>query len=367
MNVNIKLQDDNSKMSNLLLLFYVLLFLKFLYVEKIPLIGIFASYSCSFLAIGCTIFFFFYKLKDYYKIQICIALMTFFGYTASVFTENYRFTDYLLIIQYFGLGLVPLFYKLNHNTFKCALYFIISFFLINIITGVNPNEVFSVSRNSISVFLLIFFCYYLISAIQNNLKYSLLPLIICFFISIWAMGRGGIISLGVLLFFMPFCKYRNFNFKVISFYLLIIIIAYYAYIYLQDTFMTNSISRFQSMGISQNGREGPNSFYMSSLNDSWFNFFYGVSLPGNYQFEVLDLNPHNSLIRLHIYYGLGGFIIMCVLIINSIFKYISNNNFVYILLIGVLLIRSTVDSTAFHGPFDGIIYYLIFSTIYNTR
>lgn len=363
-NINTIHIRNNNKASVLLLLFYILLFLKFKYTATFPPIGSVASYLSSILAITITLYFFCGKLRHYYKIQIFIFLMFVFGYSASVFTQNYRINDYLLNFQYFGIALIPLFYKLDYRLFKWALLILLGFFILNIIQNVNPNDVFSVSRNSISVFILIFYCNYVISSLQNEKNVSILMLVVCFLISIWAVGRGGIIAIGLLLLLMPYCKYGHLSLKLIIIYLLVILIGGYIIFTLADSALALAITRFDNMGLDANGRDEPNTEYLNRLFDSYFNFVYGVNLAGNKVFEALDLNPHNSLIRLHIYYGVSGFVLVFLYVVKSLYKYICNNNYVYALLLFVLIIRSLVDSTAFHGPFDGLIFYFLFYTLY---
>lgn len=355
--------ERSNKASIILLLFYILLFLKFKYAATT--FGLVTSYISSSLAIGITFYFFFRILRSYYKIQIFIFLMFIFGYSASVFTKNYRLNDYLLNFQYFGIALIPLFYNLNYRLFKTALFVLLLFFLMNIIQGTNPNDVFSVSRNSISVFLLIFYCNHVISAFQNKKEISLWMLVISFLISIWAVGRGGIIAMGLLLLLMPYCKCGHLSLKLTFIYLLVLVIGSYIIITLADSVLALAISRFDSMGFDANGRDEPNTEYLNRLFDSYFNFVYGVNLPGNGVFEALDLNPHNSLIRLHVYYGISGFIFVFGSLLRSCYVYMYNHNYVYLLLLFALFIRSLVDSTAFHGPFDGLIFYFLFYTFYH--
>lgn len=352
----------NYKMSIVLLMFYLSLFLKFL---DLPVFSILASFVYSALSISLTFYFILFKFKSYSKIQLFSLCILLFGCITSVFTINYRLQDYILNIQYIGIAMIPLFYKLELNLVKYALYALLTFFLFQIFNGINPNDIFSVSRNSISIFLIISCSYYIIASIQNRKEYDLWPIFLSFFISVWAVGRGGIISMALLVTCLPYCRQQRFSFKVVFIYFIFLLSIWYIYILYADSVLSLAISRMDSMGFDPNGREDVNSEYLKFATSSVLYFVFGVNLPGNPVFEALDLNPHNSFIRLHIYYGLGGFIVIVFLLVKSFFKYAMMKNLTFILLLLVLLIRSSVDSSAFHGPFDGLIYYFIFFVMYN--
>lgn len=356
---------ENSRMASLALWsFYVVLFLKFTYASTSY--GIFFSFLSSFIALVITFVLYHTKLRAYNRIKIFLLLMFFWGCSCSIFSCNYRINDYILIIQYFGVALIPIFYRLNYSLFKWTLWILIFYFIMNIVKGIDPNEVFSTSRNNISVFLLIFYSYHTISAIQNGKKINILMLAISFFIGVWAIGRGGILTLGFLLLLMPLCRDNKISSKLIIVYIFTLLAVIVLLSFLADSILRLAISRIDSMGIDSNGRDEPNAEYVRMIFDSIFSFFFGANLPGNSVFEALDLNPHNSLIRLHVYYGLLGFIAVVFYSLRSLFKYFIGKNYVYIILFIALFVRSLVDSTAFHGPFDGLFLYFIFNTFYSS-
>lgn len=352
---------DNAKASNVLWLFYVSLFFKFTF--STTSLGLLFSFLSTFIALSITCVLY-NQLTKFNQFKKFILLMFLFAVSCSVYSNNYRLNDYLLSIQYFGVALIPIFYKLNYSLFKWTLIILILYFIFHIVIGTNPNNIFSTSRNTVSIFLLIFYSYHVISAVQNKYPINIVLLCASFFISIWAMGRGGIVSIGFLLIVMPFCRDNKISIKLLLTYILIFIVLIYIVVHFGESVLKSALMRFDSMGMDSNGRDEPNAEYLRLVFSSVFNFLFGGNLVDNPVFEALDLNPHNSLIRLHVYYGFCGFLLVAFFSIRSLIKYLIGINWVYIVLFLALFMRSLVDSAAFHGPFDGILYYLILYPIY---
>ena len=160
------------------LLYCILIFLKF-YIgpEYQPVNNIVAS---LFILIGFGAnFFFLSKLKNKSFIFYFIFLFLSSSIITALFSSNYRVQDLILIYSYIGFGLIPIFQRLNYLFFKMFAYLVIAFFVYLIFVGVDASEVFNVSRNFISIFLLIVVGYHIISSYQNQLTPSFLIIILC--------------------------------------------------------------------------------------------------------------------------------------------------------------------------------------------
>src|SRR5699024_2598332 len=96
----------------------------------------------------------------------------------------------------------------------------------NVFIGTSPNDVLFFSRNYVSIILLIFVGLIYIAENQNKKKESnWIYIIIGFLLSIWAIGRSGILAFGLLILFtlvLEVLKSKNTKSKIRSFVLIII-------------------------------------------------------------------------------------------------------------------------------------------------
>ncbi len=337
--------------------FLLFVFLKFWLGVKSPAIS--TLMTLCFVNVGVfALAFMSLKLKPASVISVIIILLLVFSQILSIISPNYRVEDGVLCFQYWGIALVPVFYKLNHKLYKTINYIILLFFLYYIIRGVPPDEIFSVSRNFISVVLLICTGYQIISSYQNNKRPSLILLLLSLIVAIWSIGRSGISTYLFLLICYPFISNLKFHYKVM-FITFIVLTCVALYIYLYESLFVTAISRFQTMGF-EDIRETVNKDYFFTTIQSPLNVLIGTPLTTIKSMFYVDYNPHNSFIRLHIFYGLFGFIIVISTLITSLFKYLVNGNYIFMIMLIALIFRSAVDSTSFHGPLDILIYFFLF-------
>jgi len=290
----------------------------------------------------------------------------------AIFSENYRINDVLLVFTYFGIALIPIYFKLNYKLFLLFAYCVIIFFVISFFRVNNPNKVFAtVSRNNISVTILIVMGYYIITCFQNKRKPNFLLIVLSFIFAVWGEGRSGILSIGLLFVFYPFFTKTTRKYKLFfSLFLFILLVVVYQKYF--DVFQS-IFQRFYEVGIDTTGRSKINREYIERVSFSISHLFFGVPLN-----EIPSLvnqiglvsdsvaNPHNSFIRAHVYYGFGGFLLLVIFLIYTLFHFFRTKNFIFFIMLLALLIRSSFDSTAFHGPLDTIIYFFVFYAIKET-
>ncbi len=343
-------------------IFYLLIFLKNYVGEQNK--GIQLVFTGLYIILGVTLTLFLaIKLLRNSLIIVVMCTLIVLSLITSIFSNNYRIEDNILSFTYFGIALIPIFITLSYKFFKIFAYSIICFFIIQIIKGVDPNEIFDVSRNYISVLLLIGLGYHFISCFQNDKNPSFFILIVSLAISIWATGRGGIITFSFLLVCYSFIVNVKTKYKLLII-ILILIICLAAYIYLYDLLFEFGLGRFENMGL-EGERSTMNSDYLHNCLSSIRYFLFGCPYVEIPSIVEVDLNPHNSLIRLHVYYGIVGFVVVVFLILTSILNFIYNKYLLYLFLLLSLILRSFTDSVAFHGSFDPLIYFLLFYSIKN--
>lgn len=367
-NTNEHPQVKNNKLNSyiqfVIPVFFTLIFFKQYGNEEGTLIKTFCA--MGYIAIGVFMtFFFIFKLKRTSISFLFIMILFLLAFIVSLFSENYRVEDNILVFTYFGIALIPLFVKLNYALFKLLNYALIVFFIVAMVNNVNANEMFSVSRNFISVLLLIALGYHIISCYQNNKTPSLLLFILSLFVAIWATGRAGIFVFSLLLGFYPFVVKLKVGYKILilSFVLSLIAFSFTNY---SDYFFEYGLGRFKEMGL-ESERNSINKDYFEITFNSVQNLLFGSPLRKINVIAQLDNNPHNSFIRLHVYYGLLGFIVVIFFIFYTMKIFLLHKDSLYFVLFLALLLRAFMDSVAFHGPLDTLIFYLIFYSLHNLK
>lgn len=352
----------NSISQVFLSLFILSLFLK----SRLPytsIISILSTYVFSFVGIVSLIVNF-GKLRP--KELFFLGLLIFFSSMSALLGDNYRIQDFALSISFFGVALIPLHYRLNYKMFFYLLIVSILFFIKMIIEGENPNDIFVVSRNFISVFLLVVMGFYYIASFQNNKEINIILLFIALFIAFWAVGRSGIISFSLLILSYPMQKRLSFS-KSILLYLVLGLLATFLVIKYSDTIFQTTMYRIENEGFNEGARESINSLYIQSVFNNPRYLLWGVPLDSISVVRELALNPHNSYIRLHIFYGLFGFLSVMSMIFYSMSQFFMKRNYMYFFMLFVLSIRAFFDSAAFFGPLDPLFYFFMLNTLQSEK
>lgn len=315
--------------------------------------------TATFVSIGIACFFIsFYFIKKNSIVWLFVVVLILLSFLVFPFSSNYRFADLFLILNYLGISLLPLFLTLNYKLYRAISYITLGFFLSVIFSGVAPDDLFSTSRNFVSVLLLIVIGFYIIACHQNTKNPNPIILILSLFVAVWAIGRAGIFVFTVLLIILPLVS----NYKLKYKFLLVITIlstAFYLYFIFQDSLFVTALYRIQNMGM-EDVRSSMNAEYLHKTFESLSHVLVGTPLYSLETLKEVDYNPHNSFIRLHIFFGFWGFCMVSVLIIISFLKYLRRKDFLFLILLFAITFRSSVDSTAFHGPLDPLYFFLIF-------
>ncbi len=364
-NRSIVAENHTEKKSQILIvLFFVLIFFKNYVPEDNSFIQILLN--ASYILIGIiTTMYYLVRLERNSLIFITILLMTLFSIVTSLLGENYRIQDNILVLTYFGISFLIINTKLNFRLSVILMCLIFIFFSTQMFLDIDPNQIFNISRNFISVILLWGVSFHIISCIQNDKKPSVIIVILSLIFSIWATGRGGIVAFSMLLVFFPFVIKTTKLYKIVII-VLVITLVIYAFNNFYDLLFEYGLGRFDDMEL-ESDRSSMNGDYINNIFRSFHDFIFGANLMEIPSIIEVEGNPHNSFIRLHVYYGVFGFILLMMLLSFTIFRLLITKKYLYLLLLIVLLIRSYVDSTAFHGPFDPFIYFFIFNEIQNVR
>jgi hypothetical protein len=339
------------------LLYCAFIFLKFYIGSEFLIVNNIVAFLFILFSFGTTLYFL-YKLKYRSFIFIFILIFLISSIITLLFSSNYRMQDLILIFSYIGIGIMPIFHRLNHFIYKIFAFLFIAYFLYLISNNVDANEVFNASRNFISIFLLILVGYHIISSYQNQVSPSFLLIVLCFVISIWSVGRGGILTFAFLTVFYPFVTKMKIRNRLV-FLILFSVALYYVFYFYGEYIFSIGFARFQSMGI-QDSRTDINAEYISVSLTKIQNLMFGSPFGDVISIRDVEGNPHNSFIRLHVYFGIIGVILFFSTFILSLIRLLKMRAYLLVYLFFALLLRAFTDSAAFHGVFDPLIYYLLF-------
>ncbi len=366
MRLTIRKPSKDLIASILLISFYFTRLLNYVIESQIVFyIGMGIAFSSIFLLLK-------FQRKDK-KPVVILSVLYFLMIITNVHTNNLSFLGILFNLQYIGLALVLYKYKINPQIMYASFYIHVLFFTYHIFAGTNPNIIYNgASRNLISVTMLIQTVLLYISLQKKSLKISYIPALLLFLVSLWAMGRSGIIASSALLIGIISQSFetKNRNKNIAYTVVIVLLVIFNIYILGFDSIFVNnltdniskSINRLTLQGMEDNARALISKEYYNELNKSILNFFLGVPIKENSFFYYFNYNLHNSYLTIHAYYGLLGLIIVLYNILISIFSYFRLKDVLSVILFLTILLRIYTDIVAFPGVFDPLIYYFIFSS-----
>lgn len=184
------------------------------------------------------------------------------------------------------------------------------------------------SRNYISVLLMFFCLFYYIIKYKNREKWSLLPAILLFLLSVVATGRGGIIASGFLLLAVLFCKQIRMQHKYKKYiYLLLLMPLCLCTALMID--VTDLFPAFQSKGFIDSPRLTIWQTYLNNNLQSAKDFIFS----SNIQKAALKWNGnlHNSFLQAYASFGVLFIVIFAFIILLSFISGVKNKEYFFVL------------------------------------
>lgn len=283
-----------------------------------------------------------------------------------LFTSNLNFNGYLLNILHSGsVALGLLIYPPSYKLAKIIFSMIAAFFSFHIIQSNDPNMILLSSQNYISVVLILALGLMYIAADGENSKINYLPIIVSTFISIWAKGRTGIISILILLICRLLVdiksKDKRENIKVIFLITLLLFTIIYVFIPQSEMIFSN----FHTKNMAHDPRFDIWTEYLEKAFTSIGDFIYGVSYSELYLLRSYG-HLHNSFLNLHAIYGLTAVIIILLLIFYNLIIILKNRKYLLASFVLVFLLRSSTDivfTHIYYGTF--LFYYFLFYAFFS--
>ena len=289
------------------------------------------------------------------------------GYCNCLFIGNLTPMDVALEVLFTGIAFTMLLYPSTFFQGMTCFYLTAAFFLLCYATGRNTLLILESSRNYISVLLILSCAFYYCTLEDSNRvmgMIDLLPAMICFFLSIWAYGRGGILSCAVLLMLVGLCWLVNYsdgdNRKKALVMGLILIMA--CAIILTNI---NIIDSFMSLGKwGQKGASGSDRFniwgaYFSEAGESFLYTLFGAPLEQIPIIYGFGGNTHNSFVQLHAFNGLIAFVLFIIASTAAFFREIKNKQYLHATFLTVMLLRGMTDKFVFGQYGMPVMLYLI--------
>ena len=259
-------------------------------------------------------------------------------------------------------------YFLYTNKFKTSILYvtflvIFSKFIIYIIDGTDLNTIFdSVSRNYISVIMLFSSSIVTLIIWEQKREIVIMPVLLTFIVSLFAIGRSGIISsfilfLGLLFpYIKSFLMNNNRHLRSFIFLFGVAIVVFSVGFIMYPLVYSELLNEFESKGFESSARVDLIVEYINNID--FINFLFGYNFYDNTLFQYFGLNTHNSFLKLHHYAGFIAFIFLYYIIKAGFI--LLKKNYVPLLILCVLLLRSFTDIYLFFSIYDTLIIYILF-------
>lgn len=322
------------------------------------------------------------KNKKIFKFEIIfysslIILMT----LSYLYNRNIDFTYILLYFQYIFITVALIRTCLWKGCVFFYLLIIFIYYSWKIVLGYLPDDIMisTLSRNNISIYILLFCALYYISFNKKN-KGNYIIALVGFVICLWSGSRSGIYSsiillVGVVTTEIERLKKLKEGIKKIR-YLLMQLAAIICMVVIVH-FVINNSNFLDSVFYMFRIKNSNNAFgegiiydirfmiirdYLNSVLYNMKNFFWGAPYKTIDLIQWLQGNPHNMYISLHSHFGLLGFVLIVFYSIFSLLFFLKANRLYFFVFLSIL-VRGFSDNAGFFGIYDPIVFYFIFYAI----
>ena len=217
------------------------------------------------------------------------------------------------------------------------------------------THIFSSSNNYVSIMLLLSAAFYYIpleEEIHRTRLIDLVPAGICFLVSVWASGRGGILASGILLGLITVCYLRSVtgkNPRRIAL-LCLLVLAALVFLLVSDTSVSKwffSLGKWQRKGTNTDDRMEVWGSYLSKAGESLSYILFGAPLKDIPVIHQFGDNCHNSFLHLHAFNGIGMFLLYLVMLVWSFGYYLRRKQYIMASILTTLVIRAMTDKFIF--------------------
>lgn len=240
------------------------------------------------------------------------------------------------------------------------------YIIMVILTGSVPiEEITYNSSNYLSYYAMLYSYPYYVSCYYEKKEPSIIVPLVSFFIALVALGRGGIISTGLVLLLFLFSKINTQGaVRWLYIFSMIILAGIVLAVGISDNlsmFLEASMEKFDAYGMNSRGRTLSYELYLKSL----LNPFYLIAgtpiskIP--YIYNYLEGHVHNSWLTLHSRIGIYSVFILYYVVLGLKKMYKKKQYYIFVILLSLLL--SGFTNTDIAGSMTGGDSYLFFIII----
>jgi hypothetical protein len=315
--------------------------------------------------------------REYVPIYIFVGFLITSFLVSTLFVSRAERIGHVVLFIVFNTGIALILLRGYVYSWGAYIVFygLVGYFLMLMLTGIDPRDALVCSYNGISVMLLAACIPLYIILTMENRKIDFIPAFITLLISIWGIGRSGIVSSFVLLLGLLFVRFRakpKYIHIGIIFSIILSIISYLffdvlsAYV-MDSSFFSNAINNYLARNMETRPSERIVMWtnYFNNLDISRILFGVNVLEDPWPDGERLAYNYHNIFINLHLQTGLMGLIVIGLMIF-SLFTYFRTNKVFFFLLLAVIL-RWSTDIGLFFESWDFIPFFFIFYFLRNSH
>lgn len=287
--------------------------------------------------------------------------------------QNYSASDFLYTACYIGIAVLILNNEYSHIISLILYGFTSISILLRVFQGIDKNLILLAnSRNYISILLLSTLLLYYISCNDKKKPILVTPILIYFYISIYATGRSGIIVSGFMAVSLLVYKYTrmvNKKSKVLMGFLIAFVLLTMGFYLLQlngsiiESFLKRNFVAFFQRGTDSNGRNEIWGTFIQNNKNSLEALLFG----SNTFLAMTDGNLHNSFLQIYASFGVFGFITLIALLIRALFVGIQKKQYLWLIFFCGLMLRALTDRVFFQGYCELYLYYFIFYFAYQRK
>lgn len=231
--------------------------------------------------------------------------------------------------------------------------FLSSLFIFLIFINYNRNNpLMPVGINATSWIFLSISCFYYIVAFKQNKKTLIWPSLVTLIFSTMTSGRSGILASLILFVGMTWIWFSEKRNKMGYSLLLLALLATTCFSF----FNLHYFERLRKSKITEDPRINIASEYLANI-DTLEKLMFGYLDKDNLTFKKYEYNLHNSILRAHYSYGLGGFILIIFFVLGTIKIGVKSKKHGVVAL--ALFCRILTDDLAFYASYDFLFYYYI--------
>lgn len=301
---------------------------------------------------------------------LTLTLLWLAAFTAHSAYRNYGLSDLFYTLCYIGISFLLLQNTYSHAV-SLGLYGVTAgSILLRIVQGADKDMILLAnSRNYISVLLLSTMLLYYISCHDKKKPVLVTPVLLFFYINIYATGRGGIIvsaflTLGILLY--KYLRIENGRKKVLMGMLMIIVLMSAGFClaaserFSLESYLQQSFDAFFSRGADSNGRFEIWGTFLKNNGKSLIAYLFASDA----SLARPDGNLHNSFLQAYAAFGFIGFIVTAVMLIRAFIKGLKEKDFLWLVLFIGLMMRAFTDKVFFQGYCEIYLYYFLLYHVY---